>query len=98
MHGSNFLRFAPTRGYLGELRGLGGLSNLKLLDFAVVVVVVVRRFFVAVHRRFIVAVFGQGGLFGANGGSRPSMDGLASPTKMKTFWAIKYLSIYSTNK
>ena len=34
-------------------------------------------------------------LFGANGGSRPSM---ASPTKMKTFWVIKYLNIYSTNK
>ena len=25
-------------------------------------------------------------------------DGLAFPTKMKTFWVIKYLSIYSTNK
>ena len=37
-------------------------------------------------------------LFGANGGSRPSMDGLAYPTKMKTFWIIKYLNIYSTNK
>ena len=37
-------------------------------------------------------------LFKANGGSRPSMDGLASPTKMKTFWVIKYLNIYSTNK
>ena len=43
-------------------------------------------------------------LFGANGGSRPSMDGLTStdglafPTKMKTFWVIKYLNIYSTNK
>ena len=47
--------------------------------------------------------------FGANGGSRPSTDGppaisrhprmaLASPTKMKTFWVIKYLNIYSTNK
>ena len=39
-----------------------------------------------------------GVLFGANGGSRPSMDGLAFPTKMKTFWVIKYLNIYSTNK
>ena len=27
-----------------------------------------------------------------------STDGLASPTKMKTFWVIKYLNIYSTNK
>ena len=25
-------------------------------------------------------------------------DGLAFPTKMKTFWVIKYLNIYSTNK
>ena len=45
-----------------------------------------------------------GDVFGANGGPRPSMDGLAStdglasPTKMKTFWVIKYLNIYSTNK
>ena len=38
------------------------------------------------------------GLFGANRGPRPSADGLASPTKMKTFWVIKYLNIYSTNK
>ena len=37
-------------------------------------------------------------LFGANRGPRPSADGLASPTKMKTFWVIKYLNIYSTNK
>ena len=37
-------------------------------------------------------------LFGANGGFRPSMDGLAFPTKIKTFWVIKYLNIYSTNK
>ena len=27
-----------------------------------------------------------------------STDGLASPTKMKTFWVIKYLNVYSTNK
>ena len=27
-----------------------------------------------------------------------STVGLASPTKMKTFWVIKYLNIYSTNK
>ena len=27
-----------------------------------------------------------------------STDGLASPTKMKTFRVIKYLNIYSTNK
>ena len=27
-----------------------------------------------------------------------STDGLASLTKMKTFWVIKYLNIYSTNK
>ena len=39
-----------------------------------------------------------GHLFGANRGPRPSADGLASPTKMKTFWVIKYLNIYSTNK
>ena len=32
-------------------------------------------------------------MFGANGGSRPFMDDLASPTKMKTFWLIKYLNI-----
>ena len=37
-------------------------------------------------------------LFGANRGPRPSADGLASSTKMKTFWVIKYLNIYSTNK
>ena len=30
--------------------------------------------------------------------TRVSADGLASPTKMKTFWAIKYLNIYSTIK
>ena len=40
-------------------------------------------------------------LFGANRGPRPSVvsvDGLPPPTKMKTFWEIKYLNIYSTNK
>ena len=37
-------------------------------------------------------------VFGANRGPRPSADGLASPTKIKTFWVIKYLNIYSTNK
>ena len=37
-------------------------------------------------------------LFGANRGPRPSADGLASPINMKTFWVIKYLNIYSTNK
>ena len=40
-------------------------------------------------------------LFGANRGPRPSTDsadGLASLTKMKAFWVIKYLNIYSTNK
>ena len=37
-------------------------------------------------------------LFGANRGPRPSVDGLASLTKMKTFWVIKYLNTYSTNK
>ena len=30
--------------------------------------------------------------------SGPAADGLASLTKMKTFWVIKYLNIYSTNK
>ena len=30
--------------------------------------------------------------------SGPTADGLTSPTKMKTFWVIKYLNIYSTNK
>ena len=49
-----------------------------------------------------------GVLFGANRGPRPSVDGLVSmdglgdglafPNKMKTFWVIKYLNIYSTNK
>ena len=44
------------------------------------------------------------GLFRANRGPRPSVDdlvsvdGLAFLTKMKTFWVIKYLNIYSTNK
>ena len=37
-------------------------------------------------------------LFGANRGPRPPADGLASLTKMKTFWVVKYLNIYSTNK
>ena len=32
------------------------------------------------------------------GCSGPTADGLASPTKMKTFWVIKYSNIYSTNK
>ena len=30
-------------------------------------------------------------MFGANRGPKPSADGLASPTKMKTFWVIKLL-------
>ena len=47
-------------------------------------------------------------VFGANRGPRPSADGLVSvdslgnglafSNKMKTFWVIKYLNIYSTNK
>ena len=47
-------------------------------------------------------------LFGANRGwpgirgwpgyGGPSADGLVSLTKMKTFWVIKYLNIYSINK
>ena len=35
---------------------------------------------------------------GNGGPSTDSADGLVSPNKMKTFWVIKYLNIYSTNK
>ena len=35
---------------------------------------------------------------GYGGPSTDSADGLASLIKMKTFWVIKYLNIYSTNK
>ena len=38
------------------------------------------------------------GIRGWPGYGGPSADGLASPTKMKTFWVVKYLNIYSTNK
>ena len=33
-----------------------------------------------------------------SGSSTESADGLAFPTKTKTFWVIKYLNIYPTNK
>ena len=44
------------------------------------------------------AIHGWPGVRGwpENGG--PCMDGPVSPTKMKIFWVIKYLNIYSTNK
>ena len=44
------------------------------------------------------AIRGWPGVRGWPGNGGPSADGLASPTKMKTFWVIKYLNIYSTNK
>ena len=53
------------------------------------------------RRIMLVSVCNHTHLFGANQGPRPSTDspdGLAFPTKMKTFWVIKYLNIYSTNK
>ena len=34
----------------------------------------------------------------SSGPSTDFPDGLAFPTKMKTFWVIKYLNIYSTNR
>ena len=52
------------------------------------------------HPRMARAIHGWPGVRGwpANGGpSTDSADGLAFPTKMKTFWVIKYLNIYSTN-
>ena len=47
---------------------------------------------------FDVSVRGQPRTQAIRGWPGPSVDGLASPTEMKTFWVIKYLNIYSTNK
>ena len=44
------------------------------------------------------AIHGWPGVRGWPGNGGPSADSLASPTKMKTFWIIKYLNIYSTNQ